>query len=457
MNQQLRLPARLPRYTFGLIEDKDGLLHRIYIRWNALTLSERLVCAAIVLVPLWWLIGWAYMLVMLAVGIAVYEFLQNGSLRLKRPSIIAVSAVAFGLYRLVSISLNTSILTPNSILSQLNSWVCLGLLLWYVQSKDIRVRSQVIAWACSVVVVEMLVFWLVVHFGLGERDYNPPLSLFGLLTNKSERHIPGVGNGNYLMPYFPEDKALAGLSRFCFFFPGPEAFALAVGFIGLLALDIKNRLWSLLLFSACVFLLLLSGTRSTWIAFPLIVVLRYLFVIVKNWGFSLLFGLIAIVSFVTFSIPPATDLLYSTYMNTVYSTGSYRQDSTEVRGKIYARTLDYILNEPDNLLFGRGVEGHTVLPEYEPAKVGSHSFIIGTLLYRSGLLGTGIFIIFWASLILRFYNMRVGRPVCRLLVLLYFSLTFVVMELEGPVMLVILICMILNESKKKSLRGVQYA
>jgi hypothetical protein len=452
MNQQC-----LSKSPYGRVKDDEKLLSAICLRWDALKQPEKVVCATIVLIPLWWLLGWAYVLLILTMGIAVCEFFHSGGLHLKRPSIIATSAVVFGLYRLVSVSSHAEVLTPNLILSQINTWVCCGLLLWYIQSKDVRIRPQVITWACSVAVVEMVVFWLVVHFVLGEPYYNPPLSLFGLLTNKGERYVPGVGNGNYLMPYFPGDRALAGLSRFCFFFPGPESFALAVGFIGLLALDIKNRLWSLLLFLACVFLMLLSGTRSTWIVFPVVVFVRYFFAIGKAWGPSLLCTLIALASFVTLSLPPVTDILFDRYTATLEATGNFRQDSTEVRAKIYTRTLQGIVNEPDRLLFGHGVMGETVLPGYEPAKVGSHSFILGTLLYRSGLVGTGIFITFWASLILWFYNSRVGRPVCCLLVLLYFSLTFLVMELEMSVIPITLVCAVLHVPKMKSLRRVQHA
>jgi len=439
MNQQLRLAARLPQYTFGLVEDNDGLLHGIRLRWSALTQSERLVCLGIVLIPLWWLLGWAYIMLTLTIGIAVYEFLHTGGLRLQRPSIVAFSAVAFGLFRLISMCLHLGEFTPHLILSQLNGWVCCGLLIWYVQSKDIQVRPQVIAWAFSIVVIEMLVFWLIVHFVLNEPNFTPSLSIFGLLTNKSERYVAGSGSGNYLIPYFPGDKALAGLSRFSFFFVGPESFAMVASYMGLLALDVKNRLWSLLLFSACIFLLLLSGTRSTWIVFPVLVTLRYLWTIGKVWGPALLYFLIAVASFITLSLPPATNFLSNSLTHTAAATGKYRADSTETRHKIYERTFDAVVNEPDQLILGHAVAGGSVQPGYAPAKIGTHSFILGTLFYQSGLLGTAVFLTFWGSFILWFYNTRSQRPLSSLLMLLYFSLTFFVMEIEMTIIMLTLL------------------
>jgi len=451
MNQQLRLTARLPQSTFGLVEDNDRLLNGMLIRWSALTQSERLVCLSIVLIPLWWIVGWSYQLLMLTIGIAVYEFLQNGGFRLQRPSIIASSAFAFGLYRLVSFSVHLGELTPHLILSQLNGWICCGLLIWYVQSKNIQVRPLVVVWAFSIVVIQMLVFWLIFHFVLREPSYNPPLSLFGLLTNKKEDYIPGAGPGNYLVPYNPKDKALAGLSRFSFFFPDPQSFAMVISYIGILALDIKNRRWSLLLFSACIFLLILSGTRSNWIVFPVLIIWRYLWTLSKAWGPVLLCSLIAVASFITFSIPPATDFLSNRLTHTATATGKYRADSTETRQKVYSRTLDAVVNEPDNLLFGHGVPGPTVLPGYAPAQIGTHNFILGTLIYQSGLVGTGVFLTFWVSLIMWFYNTRTHRPLSSLLMLLCCSLTFLVLETEMTIIILTLMPVVRDNSGTKLL------
>lgn len=452
MNQQLRLPESPSQVA----KHHQNLISGIWLRWDVLTPAERFVCISIVLIPLWWLMGWAYMLMLLVTGVTLYEILHDGNLRLKRPSLIAVSAITFGLYTIASRILNTELFTPSLILHPINGWVCYGLLIWYIQSKDIRVRLQVVAWAISVLAVQMLVFWLVIHFIFSEPNYTPSRTLFGLLASKNERFIPGLGNSNYLMPYL-RDKTIGGLSRFVFFFPGPEAFALTAGFMSLLALDIKNRTWSVSLFLVCVFLLLLSGTRSTWLAFPFIIGIRYFFTIGKVFGPVFLCTVMAVVSFATLSLPVVTNLFFDTSTSTVEATSNFRGDSTEVRHKIYERTLDAVLNEPDNLVLGRGVPGNTVLPGYAPAMVGTHSFILGALLYRAGLLGTGIFVTYWTLLILWFYNTRVGRPACCLLVLLFFSITFATMELESPVMPITLVCAVLREPTIRLTRKMQYA
>jgi hypothetical protein len=136
------------------------------------------------------------------------------------------------------------------------------------------------------------------------------------------------------------------------------------------------------------------------------------------------------VSFISLSMPVITDQLVSTFVGTSEATGNFRRDSTDVRNKIYQRTWDAIVTEPDNLLLGRGVPGPTVLPGYAPAKIGSHSFILGSLLYRQGIVGTSLFLCFWVALVNHLYRTRMRRPILCLLVPIYMTLTFVVMEIS---------------------------
>lgn len=433
MNQQ-RHPLLSPQRE---VKNDRSPISGIWIKWSALTQSERVVCAGIVLIPLWWVIGWTYTFLLVVLGIFSYEVMFQGSLRLQRPSLIVVSAVAFGLQRLVTEYINSPAYSLNALMYLINTWICFGLILWYIESKNIRVRLEVLAWACSVLVIQMLLLWIVIYFGFKEPYYTPPRSLFALLTNKGERFIPGSGFSNYLLPYWPDDKLPGGMARFGFFFPVPEAFATVVCFIILLALDIKNRLWSVLLFSSSIFLLFLSGTRALWFILPIVLGIRYVFIFGKVWGPSLVYAFIAIVSFVMLSLPPVTDFATETYTTTTETASNLRQDSTEVRTKIYTRTLDAIVSEPDKLILGRGVPGPTVLPGYEPARLGTHSFILGTLLYRCGLLGTGIFLTFWVSLFLKYYKTRETRPICSLLVILYITISFTTMDLDTPGLLVI--------------------
>lgn len=386
----------------------DSIFSGIWIRWSTLTQSERVVCACIVLIPLWWLWGWSYLSVVLMLSIFVYQISHYGNLHLQQSPLFVITGIVFGIQETLSICFwaiynGYTFSLPDILRSPLTTWLAPMPVLWYIKSHKIRVRLQVVAWAFSVVVVQMLIFWFVIYFIGKQADYTPSRSLFGLLTGKGEVFVPGVGNSNYLMPYFASDSSIAGMVRYIFFFHGPESLALVVGFISLLALDIKQKIWSVLLFSSSFFLLILSGTRSLWVCFPIVLSLRWLLTTGKNGKLWLVFALIAIVSFTTLSIPPVNDVILKTTTHTAKATGELRGDSTEVRAEIYRQTWEGFVNASDSeLIFGHVVVGETVLPGYDPARVGSHSFLLSTLLYRKGLLGTGLFYHFGYLLLLGF-------------------------------------------------------
>ncbi len=444
-----------------MTKDSEHLFAGILLRWSALTQSEKVVGAGIFLIPLWWLLGWKYLLILLPISLGICEVRKHGELRLRRPSLPVVAAIAFGCYIILSRyfygQYTNQPINPNSVLSQTNTWIGFGLILWYVQSKNIRVRLRVVAWSFSIVVVLMLGLWIVIYFGLRQADYIPPRSLFGILTGKGEEFVPGMGNSNFLMPYFPTDESLPGLVRYVYFFPGPEALALVTSFVCLLALELKNRLWSLLLFVGSFFLLLTSGTRACWVSLPLVICIRYFLIVGKTFGPAFICGLIAIVSFVSLSLPPVTNLVLTKVSNTAEATGNARADSTQVRSEIYRRTWKAIQEDSNALfVFGHVETGEGVLPGYAPAVVGSHSFIQGTLLYRSGVLGTGIFLTYWVSLIFWLYKTRAGRPLACLVVFIIFSITFISMELEMPVMPITLVCAVVRKLPGQLPTRVQY-
>lgn len=436
---------------------QERLFSGLLIRWNELFLSEKVVCATILLIPLWWLWGWRNLFITVFIGIFIYEFSRNNCFKLRSPSLTVIGIIGFGIYNLISIyvymQINNLTLNPNSILSPVDEWIGGGLILWYIQSKNIRIRLEVVAWACSIIVIMMLLMWLFIYFVLHQAEYVPLRSIYGSLTGKGEKFVPGLGNSNYLMPYFPTDTSLPGMVRYVYFFHGPEALALFVGFTCLLALDIKNRFWSLLLFISSFFLLLTSGTRAVWVALPIVMVLRYLLKIGQAAGTWVLCALIAIVSYTTFSLPPVTNLVFNSITNTADATGKFRGDSTQVRAKIYSMTFDAIAESSETLLlFGHVVPGSGVLPGYEPAKVGTHSFILSSLIYRSGLLGTSFFFTYWISLLLWLYKTRTSRPMC-LLIFVIFSLTFTTMEIEMTVTPVSLICTMLQDKNYQKIRN----
>ncbi len=427
------------------------LFSGIWIQWQALTRSEQVVCACILLTPIWWLWGWSYLQLLFTTGLLAYELRQTRTLDLQRPSVVVVSMFIFGFYGLFSnyfyYQWNHLALNPRSLISDLDTWVAPGIILWFVQSKNIRVRLNVVAWAFSILVGLMFLMWLWIYFIGQQGAYNPPQSLFGLLTGKSKLYINGAGNSNYLIPYRPDDSSLPGLVRYVSFFHGPESFALVTGFVSLLALDLKNRVWSFTLLSSTIILLLLSGTRSAWIAFAVVFCIRYLIKAGKTGSMVWLCAALAAISFTVLCVPPVTNLVLGTVQNTAQTTADLRADSTEVRGEIYRRTLDGISNSSESQFWlGHIIEGETVLPGYEPARVGTHSFYLGSLLYRQGIVGTISFAVFWIAWIQWLYQTKTDRYLASFLIIILLSLTFCVMAFESTIIPILLISGVISKN-----------
>lgn len=422
----------------------ENLFSGIWIRWGALTSAERVVCANIVLLPVWWAVGIiGDMPIFILAGITLYEWRRYGRLRLKRPNLAVIALFAYYAYGFVdtfllffdaypSIDIPPGIdIGPKSLIMAPLSF-SLPYLAWYVQSNNVRVRLEVVLWACSISIIQMLLFWLAVQFFPGSYD-NPPRSLYGLMTGKGE--FTGSGNANYL--HFYEE------GRFQFFFNHYGPCATFLGFVGLMALDIKKRIWTVLLIVGCVFLMTLTGTRTIWVAFPIVLFVRFLLTTAKVGGAWFLFALLAIASFVTLSLTPVSDLVFDSYTNTATAVDNVRSRSTDVRSEIYKQTLERI---PDKPLFGHKLEGPSVTGEGNA--IGSHSFILGSLLYQGGLVGTGLFTTFWASLVIWLYRTRRDRPVSSLLILLLISFNSATLQFTHISRMSILISMMLCKSKK---------
>jgi O-Antigen ligase len=421
-----RLPARSSKSVKG---NDHSLFNGLLLRWSAITSVERLVCGLIVATPVWWMVGWGYALPLFAFSVIVYELAFGDGMQLQRPGMLPLASASYQVYRIASAVLNSNEFAMNSITGLANG-LSFSFFLWYFENRKIKVRPAVIAWAMSVLTLYMLGFWLVAQGILGAHRFQPPRTLLGQILDKGERFIPGAGTSNYLLPYWAEDKLPGGLARFCFFFPVPEDLGLVAGFICLQALELKKNAKSYALFGAGVFLLFLSGTRSNWLVLPMILGLRFLIVAGKAGGPALILALISMVSIVGLSMPLVTGRIVDTVNQTTEATGSFRRDSTEVRNKIYQRTFAAVVDEPDYLFLGRGVTGPTVLPGYEPAKIGSHSFILGTLIYRGGIVGSALFLWFWVAMLRSLYRTRFSRPLLCLILPIYMSLTFFVMEIS---------------------------
>ncbi len=426
MNQQSGL-----KYIYKKTPENSSLFSGIWIRWGQLTLAEKVVCANLCLIAAWWAIGiYRFMAALICLGIVGYEKLNYGEIRLKKPSLSTIALFVFSSYRLIG-SIFFELATDRRInitedIRYILFWYGLIGLLWYIQSHNIRVRLEVVAWALSLVVIQMLVLWVVGELILGGRDYIYPRTIFSLLARNAEGNYEhGAGLSNYLIPYLPYHTSIFGLKRWSFFFIIPEIFALVVAYINLVSLDIKNSLWSIFLFTGSLFLVLLSGTRSVWLLLPVILILRYTFIFGRIKGYALPLALLAIISFTTLSFPKITDTIFEVYKSQTQAVGEVRADSTEVRADIYKETLKAI---PDKPIFGHWVVGETVLPGFELGRVGTHSFILGTLLYHLGIVGTLLFIIFWISFAAWLYQTRKGRPLSVFFLLILYTFLSIVME-----------------------------
>ena len=413
----------------NIAQTKDRLFRGLWLRWGTLNTAERFVCANVALISVWWVSGLLeYMPLFILIGITVDEWRRYGTLRLKRPSLAIIALFAFFAYEFVDTFLlyfdaHPSVDTPpdNITLNYLIKAAfefSLPCLVWYIQSNKIRVRLEVVAWACSIVVVQMIIAWIIVQFAFPTAFDNPPRSLYGILTGKSTDYSDGLGKSNYLL-FYDEDR------RFGFFFGDKQTCAAFLGFVGLLALDLRNRFWTFLLLAACVFLIILPEARSAWVALPAAAFVHLLLKTGKAGGAWLLLALIGLLSFGTLSVPPITNSITRMTEDTASSVGEYRAGSTEARSEIYHQTLTRILDKP---LFGHKVSG---IPDdaspldgggAKASKIGTHSVILGRLLYQDGLVGTGLFATFWISLIIWLYDTRTGRPICWFPILLFFTL-----------------------------------
>jgi hypothetical protein len=388
------------------------------------------------------------MLLPWVVGIAIYELRCYKTIRLSRPSLEVIAIIIFAFYRSISYALNSPDIAPRALIDPFLTWGCGGLLLWYIQTHQIRVRLQVAAWAFSITICMMVLFWSFFHFVLSEPYFIPPRTLYASVLDKGAYNPSQFGSvGNFLVPYYNE-RGFGGLYRYTFFFPHPTVSSFAIGFAALIALDLKNRLWSLPIVAACAFLILIAQARNAWLALSIVLVIRWLVTTGKTGGLTFLLILLAITSFSTLSLPSVTDYITETYTNTVESTSNLRKASTDDRNKIYQRTWESFVEEP---LVGHGVNGPPVTPGYEFARIGTESFVLGTLLYKSGLFGTFVFLTFFTSFLAWLYNTRRDRPFCCFLMLLYFSLSALVTEFLVPEIFIILLCAMMQSPKHNQL------
>ena len=447
---------RTPNRNYSL-SSNNYLFNGFLLNWGHLTQSEKVVCLGICLIPIWWFWGWSYLLLFLGSGIFIHDIWKYKGVRLKKPSVMVIAFVLYGLLDLINTIFyglyNSSSISLRDLIGASNTVFAPAFILWYIQSKNIRVRPLVIIWSFSLLVLLMVGAWAYIFFVHHQASFTPPRSLFGLLTGKPEQYAPGLGNTNYLIPYRPEDSSIAGFSRYFYFFHGPESLALVCAFICLLSLDLNSQLWKVSLFSGAGFILLTSGTRSVWLSLPFVLFIWLLWTAGQSKGSWFACAFIATFSAVLLMFPTATNFVMDEVADTAKSTSEFRGDSTDVRAEIYRQTYERLLNSSNAKLFlGHVVPGETVLPGYAPAMIGTHSFYLGSLLYIRGLVGTIIFLVFWVTLIRWLIQTRKERPLGSILIFLLFSLTFFVMAFESVVMPIALIASVTQRFGSQSIK-----
>lgn len=430
-------------------DNHDSLFRGIWLRWELLTQAEKVVCWGILLIPFWWCLDWVFVPSIWVMGVAIWEIKKYQTIRLQRPSISVIALLLFSCYQVFTYVVNSPEIIPRLILNPFLSWGSGAILLWYMQTHKIRVRLQVVAWAFSIIICFMAIWWVFFHFLLSEPYYTPPRTLYALLSKKGAYDPSQIGSiSNFLVPYYTSGKGLGGLARYTFFFPHPTIASFAIGFAGLIFLDTNKRYFSLIFGLICGVLILIAQTRSAWIFIPMVLVVRWLLKNSQQRGFAFILMIFAITSFTTLSIPNITDYITEKYTNSVEATSNFRKDSTEGRQLVYQRTWEQFLEEP---LLGHGINGAEVLPGYEFAKIGTESFILGTLFYKSGILGTGIFATFFITFIAELYQTKNDRPICCFMMILYLSLASTVTEFMGLEIFFPLLCFMLHSSHHNQL------
>ncbi|PIG90643.1 O-antigen ligase family protein [Gloeocapsopsis sp. IPPAS B-1203] len=454
-----------PSKSVAMPAKTNNLFSGVWIRWQALSLGERFVCANILLIPIWWVAGlYRYMSSLLLLVVAIYEWHKHGEIRLKRPTVPVMAFIAFGVYQIATILLAYSVPGRDKLSTALLLTFCPALWLWYIQSNNIKIRVEVVAWAFTISVVQMLVLWLLAHFVIPESFFLPLQirNLYSMLSGEEIRGFNVINNPYYLLPYTNYGN-INGWWRYSLFFIYPEFLAIYLGFVSLISREIKNHLWSIGLLSGCLFLLFWSGTRAVWVALPVMLILHYILNnLTKLWGPTIIFALMAVMSFTALAIPPATNLIATQFTQSTQAINEVRDNSSEVRYEIYRQTWQSIKDNEHKMIWGHPATGEVVAAagNNDNAVVGSHSFILGTLLYKNGMIGTAIFAFFWVSLFVWLYETRSGRPISCFCVLILYTM----ISPTSPILydmhissLIILLCVAIRHSKVIPRRLVSHA
>lgn len=442
---------------------EERLFSGIWLRWGALTTTEKIVCGNIVLIPVWWYLGlFIYLPLLLLLAIVFYEWRRYGKLRLGRPSWLVIAIFAFEAYQFIDLlcldlGVYWSLDLPSDFAIGTNNLIkgtfgfCFPVWIWYIQSHKLKVRLEVIAWAFSVSIVQMFLTWLAAQVFPGIVS-NPPRTVYAVLTGKSGFEEGDVnGWTNYLVIYYE--------GRYRFFFGHNQICAAFLGFAGLLALDLKNRWWTLWLLATSMLLLSFTATRSTWLAFPAVVLIYFMLVFAKMGKTWLMLSFLAIASFSILSFYPVSNLIFNASSDVAESVANARAGSTEIRSLVYRETLERI---PDKLFFGHKMQGPPAVEgnatQYvgdSNIRIGSHSYILGDLLYQKGVFGMGLFLAAWGACLGWFYRTRARRPLAWFPIQMFLFLQCFVVSLN-PIGVNTLLLLTIFCSTQKPVRGLSH-
>ncbi|MGK7910103.1 MAG: O-antigen ligase family protein [Synechococcus sp.] len=392
----------------------------------SLTIEEWFASVNIVALPLWWIAGLLYYLpLLLLVTVLGRELWTTKKIQWPRPHLAVLFLLGFGCYQvghLLVISADSSNLVRTVVTTFVPAaWI------WYIQSRAVRLRLTVIAAALSLLMVEMLALVALLVLPTAQEVFWPPSipTLYASVLGKTSE----INASFYLVPYWPHGNGR--LLRYVLYFIYPELLGLISGAFACVALDLRPTdsrtvIWKWSMFALALLLIVLSGTRIVMAAMLPILGLRWIY---SNWhrhSFrTLVFTVAAAMAFGFLMLPSGYEFLSSHITGALTSANEFRASSSSLRGEIYRQTWNAFV---DNPIWGYAVKGESVDPYISFAVLGSHSFILGNLLYTNGLAGSALFVGFWALMLRWLYRTSAMQPASPLCICGLYSLAAITMS-----------------------------
>jgi len=352
-----------------------------------------LINLALVLIPIWWLIGIKPIVLQLSL---LFFFIITISKKGIKPNLSAVILFVFCVSYTISIIINLSdmnLVRGIGTLSNLTIWFCGFIILVIINSYKLKTRSLL-------KIVKPLIYILIISsfisiiglflFYNGTQNFSvisPVYNYFpGFLKSGSE-----IIKDTLTIQVVRSDYNIIGTTpRSGGLYEYPNAFA--IGIISILPLILNKNIIRISLFRNVAFIfaiisLVISGSRSTIIGLFLSLFILFYLQMFIGWRpniFRSLFlsiGLIVVLYLFIVSV---------SYMFEILSL--FRPGSTRLN--VFEQTLsNYISN--NKYLFGIGFKPRTDLLNHP---IGSHSTFLGVLM-KTGLLGFSYFILFIINII----------------------------------------------------------